>query len=86
MPVKNYSSGMKSRLGFSVATLVEPDILILDEPMNGLDKDGVEDMRRYLIDLREQGKTILIASHSSEDISVLCDSVYEMEKGILQHR
>ena len=64
----------------------DPDILILDEPMNGLDKDGVEDMRRYLIDLREQGKTILIASHSSEDISVLCDSVYEMEKGILQHR
>ena len=54
--------------------------------MNGLDKDGVEDMRRYLIDLREQGKTILIASHSSEDISVLCDAVYEMEKGVLANR
>ena len=60
--------------------------MILVEPMNGLDKDGVEDMRRYLIDLREQGKTILIASHSSEDISVLCDAVYEMEKGVLANR
>lgn len=84
--VKKYSLGMRQRLGLAQAIMENPDILILDEPMNGLDKDGVEDMRRYLIDLREQGKTILIASHSSEDISVLCDSVYEMEKGILQHR
>lgn len=84
--VKKYSLGMRQRLGLAQAIMEDPDILILDEPMNGLDKDGVEDMRRYLIDLSEQGKTILIASHSSEDISVLCDSVYEMEKGILQHR
>ena len=84
--VKKYSLGMRQRLGLAQAIMEDPEILILDEPMNGLDKDGVEDMRRYLIDLREQGKTILIASHSSEDISVLCDSVYEMEKGILQHR
>ena len=84
--VKKYSLGMRQRLGLAQAIMEDPDILILDEPMNGLDKDGVEDMRRYLIVLREQGKTILIASHSSEDISVLCDSVYEMEKGILQHR
>ena len=84
--VKKYSLEMRQRLGLAQAIMEDPDILILDEPMNGLDKDGVEDMRRYLIDLREQGKTILIASHSSEDISVLCDSVYEMEKGILQHR
>ena len=84
--VKKYSLGMRQRLGLAQAIMEDPDILILDEPMNGLDKEGVEDMRRYLIDLREQGKTILIASHSSEDISVLCDSVYEMEKGILQHR
>lgn len=84
--VKKYSLGMRQRLGLAQAIMEDPDILILDEPMNGLDKDGVEDMRRYLIDLREQGKTILIASHSSEDISVLCDAVYEMEKGILQHR
>ena len=61
-----------------------PDILILDEPMNGLDKDGVADMRKYLLDLKEQGKTILIASHSAEDIDVLCDTVYEMDKGKLE--
>ena len=84
--VKKYSLGMRQRLGLAQAIMEDPDILILDEPMNGLDKDGVEDMRRYLIDLREQGKTILIASHSSEDISVLCDAVYEMEKGVLAKR
>ena len=58
--VKKYSLGMRQRLGLAQAIMEDPDILILDEPMNGLDKDGVEDMRRYLIDLREQGKTILI--------------------------
>ncbi len=49
--------------------------------MNGLDKDGVKDMRRYLLDLKEQGKTILIASHSAEDIEVLCETVHEIDKG-----
>ena len=84
--VKKYSLGMRQRLGLAQAIMEDPDILILDEPMNGLDKDGVEDMLRYLIDLREKGKTILIASHSSEYISVLCDAVYEMEKGVLANR
>ena len=51
--------------------------------MNGLDKDGVVDMRNYLLDLKQQGKTILIASHSTEDIEVLCDTVHEMDKGRL---
>lgn len=60
-----------------------PDLLILDEPMNGLDKDGVADMREYLLELKAKGKTILIASHSSEDIDVLCDTVCEMDKGTL---
>ncbi len=60
------------------------DLLILDEPMNGLDKDGVKDMRQYLLNLKEQGKTILIASHSAEDIDVLCDIVCEMDKGLLE--
>ena len=63
--------------------LEDPDILILDEPMNGLDKDGVTDMRKYLLDLKANGKTILIASHSAEDIDVLCDTVHEMDKGVL---
>ncbi len=81
--VGKYSLGMRQRLGLAQAIMENPDILILDEPMNGLDKDGVKDMRQYLLDLKAQGKTILIASHSAEDIDVLCDTVCEMEKGLL---
>lgn len=81
--VRKYSLGMRQRLGLAQAIMENPDLLILDEPMNGLDKDGVADMRKYLLNLKEQGKTILIASHSAEDIEVLCDTVCEMDKGIL---
>lgn len=81
--VKKYSLGMRQRLGLAQAIMENPDILILDEPMNGLDKDGVGDMRKYLLDLKKQGKTILIASHSAEDIEILCDTVCEMDKGVL---
>lgn len=79
--VGKYSLGMRQRLGLAQAIMENPDLLILDEPMNGLDKDGVKDMRQYLLDLKAQGKTILIASHSAEDIDVLCDTVHEMDKG-----
>ena len=82
--VKKYSLGMRQRLGLAQAVMENPDLLILDEPMNGLDKDGVGDMRRYLLNLKEQGKTILIASHSAEDIDVLCDTVVEMDKGKME--
>lgn len=81
--VGKYSLGMRQRLGLAQAIMENPDLLILDEPMNGLDKDGVKDMRQYLLDLKMQGKTILIASHSAEDIDVLCDTVCEMDKGFL---
>lgn len=81
--VGKYSLGMRQRLGLAQAIMENPDILILDEPMNGLDKDGVCDMRQYLIDLKMQGKTILIASHSAEDIDILCDTVFEIDKGNL---
>ena len=81
--VRKYSLGMRQRLGLAQAIMENPELLVLDEPMNGLDKDGVGDMRQYLLDLKLQGKTILIASHSSEDIDVLCDTVCEMDKGIL---
>ena len=81
--VRKYSLGMRQRLGLAQAIMENPDLLILDEPMNGLDKDGVADMRKYLLDLKAQGKTILIASHSAEDIEVLCDTVCEMDKGKL---
>ncbi len=81
--VKKYSLGMRQRLGLAQTIMENPDLLILDEPMNGLDKDGVSDMRKYLLNLKEQGKTILIASHSAEDIEILCDTVCEMDKGVL---
>ena len=79
--VGKFSLGMRQRLGLAQAIMENPELLILDEPMNGLDKDGVKDMRKYLLDLKEQGKTILIASHSAGDIEVLCDTVHEMDKG-----
>ena len=82
--VGKYSLGMRQRLGLAQAIMENPELLILDEPMNGLDKDGVKDMRQYLLDLKAQGKTILIASHSAEDIDVLCDTVCEMDKGVLK--
>lgn len=82
--VRKYSLGMRQRLGLAQAIMENPDLLILDEPMNGLDKDGVADMREYLLALKEQGKTILIASHSAEDIDILCDTVCEMDKGHLE--
>ncbi len=81
--VRKYSLGMRQRLGLAQAIMENPDILILDEPMNGLDKDGVADIRACLLSLKEQGKTILIASHSAEDIEILCDTVCEMDKGVL---
>lgn len=82
--VKKYSLGMRQRLGLAQAIMEDPELLILDEPMNGLDKDGVKDMREYLLALKMQGKTIIIASHSAEDIDILCDTVSEMDKGRLE--
>ena len=79
--VGKFSLGMRQRLGLAQAIMEDPELLILDEPMNGLDNDGVKDMREYLLELKEQGKTILIASHSAEDIEVMCDTVHEMDKG-----
>ena len=81
--VGKYSLGMKQRLAIAQAIMEGQDILILDEPMNGLDNQGVEDIRKLLFQLKKEGKTILLASHSKEDICVLCEQVYEMDKGIL---
>ena len=80
-PVGKYSLGMRQRLGLAQAIMEKPDILVLDEPFNGLDRDGCEEMRKYLLELKSQGKTILIASHLDKDIELLCDDVYEMDQG-----
>ncbi len=83
-PVGKYSLGMRQRLGIAQAIMEDPKVLILDEPFNGLDKYGVEDIRKIIIDLKNQGKTILLASHNQEDIKILCDLVYEMDAGVLK--
>lgn len=81
--VSKYSLGMKQRLGIAQAIMENPDILLLDEPMNGLDNAGVREMRELFKSLRAQGKTILLASHNPFDIEELCDTVCEMDGGVL---
>ena len=79
--VRKYSLGMNQRLGIAQAIMEGPSLLVLDEPMNGLDNQGVQDMRKLFKELREEGKTILLASHNREDIEALCDTVMEMDHG-----
>ena len=81
--VGHYSMGMRQRLGLAQAIMENPEVLILDEPMNGLDNETVESIRAFLLGQKEQGKTIILASHSKEDISQLCDVVYQMDAGVL---
>lgn len=85
-PVGKYSLGMRQRLGIAQAIMEDPRFLILDEPFNGLDKHGVEEIRQLLLELKSMGKTILLASHNEEDIRILCDHVYEMDGGVLRER
>lgn len=82
--VGNYSLGMKQRLGIAQALMENPDILILDEPMNALDNNGVEEIRTVLLKMKEQGKLIIIASHVRDDIDILCDEVYGIDAGIMK--
>lgn len=79
--VGKYSLGMRQRLGIAQALMEYPDIIILDEPMNGLDNSGVMEIRKILLQLKAEGKLIIIISHNREDINSLCDKVYEMDKG-----
>ncbi len=79
--VFKYSLGMRQRLGIAQAIMEEQSLLILDEPMNGLDKKGVEEMRTLFLRLKEAGRTIVIASHNQADIDYLCDKVYELDNG-----
>ena len=81
--VRKYSLGMKQRLGLAQALMENPELLLLDEPMNGLDHDGVREIRKVLLEQKQQGKLIVIASHNREDIEVLCDEIYYFDKGIV---
>lgn len=82
-PVGKYSLGMRQRLGIAQAIMENPSLLILDEPFNGLDKNSVSDMRKLIKELKNEGKTILLASHNQIDIDELCDTVCEMEAGVM---
>ena len=82
--VGNYSLGMRQRLGIAQALMENPDILILDEPMNALDNNCVKEMRSVLLKLKEQGKLIVIASHVRDDIDILCDEVFGIDDGIMK--
>lgn len=76
-----YSMGMKQRLSIAQAIMEKPDIIMLDEPTNGLDKSGVEEIRKIMLEEKERGALILLASHSEEDMRLLADQIYEMENG-----
>ena len=82
--VGKYSLGMRQRLGIAQVLMEDPDFILLDEPMNGLDNEGVVQMRELFIKLKQQGKTFLVVSHNRDDIEVLCDEVYEMDAGMLK--
>lgn len=85
-PVGKYSLGMRQRLGIAQAIMEEPSILILDEPFNGLDKQGTAEIHALLQSLKAQGRCILLASHSAADIAQACDIVYELHEGQLMQQ
>lgn len=78
--VSKYSLGMRQRLGIAQAIMEDPDLLILDEPFNALDEQGVRQMHTIFLELKEKGKIILLAAHGKEDIRKLCDQVYYIEQ------
>lgn len=79
--VARYSLGMKQRLAIAQVLMEDMPILIMDEPMNGLDRNGIREVRELLLAEKRKGKIILLASHNSADIDYLCDNVYEFENG-----
>ncbi len=70
-------------MAIAQAIMEDPPILILDEPMNGLDRKGIAEMRELFLEMKNQGKLILLASHSKEDVDILCDETFHMENGNL---
>lgn len=82
-PVGKYSLGMRQRLGLAQALMEDPGLLILDEPLNGLDKSGTQHIRSVIKGLRDEGKTVILASHNQIDIDELCGTVCEMDAGVL---
>lgn len=84
--VSAYSLGMRQRLGIAQALMEDPEILILDEPFNSLDRKMCNKIQNLLLDLKSSGKTIILSSHNQGDIERLCDEVYEINEGKLVRR
>lgn len=80
-PIWKYSLGQRQRLGFAQAFMEDPDVLILDEPFNAMDKASMEEVHDLLQRFKAENKIVLLASHSAEDIARACDVIYEMEDG-----
>ena len=80
---KTYSLGMKQRLAIASALLNDPEVLVLDEPTNGLDPQGIAEIRKLILDVGAQGKTILIASHQLDEVEKVCSDVAILKKGNL---
>lgn len=78
---RKYSLGMKQRLAIAQAVMEHPDIIMLDEPTNGLDESGVEEIRRLILEEKQRGALVLLASHNREDMQILTDVIYHIEAG-----
>ena len=78
---RKYSLGMKQRLAIAQAIMEKPDVIMLDEPTNALDRNGVKLIRNVIMEEKERGALLLLASHNSDDLSHLADQLFEMEKG-----
>ena len=81
--VKEFSLGMKQRLRIAQAIMEKPEVLILDEPFNGLDKESITEVQNILIEQKNSGVTIILTSHDERQINLLCDEVYEFNRGAL---
>jgi ABC-type multidrug transport system ATPase subunit len=80
-PAGRYSTGMKQRLGIGIAVLHQPELLILDEPVNGMDPSGIHEIRNLLRSLAEQGMTVFLSSHLLHEVEQLCDEVAVLDRG-----
>lgn len=80
-PIRKYSLGMRQRILIAQAIMEEPEVLLLDEPTNGLDDRGVEDIRRLISAQAERGAIVCVASHNKEDIALLCDRIFRVDRG-----
>ena len=81
---RKYSLGMKQRLAIAQAVMESPDVIMLDEPTNGLDDSGVEFIRKLIMEEKKRGAIVLLASHNRDDIRLLADRLYQIEAGELR--